>query len=106
LESLGLFIHSFHELGLTSTVADDVLWQVCQQQQIVLVTANRNDEAPNSLEATIRSQNREDCLPVFTVADAQRILNDRNYARRVAEKLLEHLFAIDRVRGTGRMYVP
>ncbi len=48
----------------------------------------------------------EDSLPVFTIADANRVVNDRDYARRVAEKLLEYLLMIDGVRGAGRMYVP
>jgi hypothetical protein len=105
-ESLHLSIHSFAELGLTDIAPDDVIWQVCQQRQIVLITANRNDEAPNSLAATIRNHSREDSLPVFTLADAKRIIIDRDYARRAAEKLLDYLSYIDSVRGAGRLYVP
>jgi hypothetical protein len=105
-DSLHLAVHSFRELGLTDTAPDDVIWQMCQQRQIALITANRNDEGPHSLEATIRNQNRDDSLPVFTLADANRIMMDRAYARRVAESLLDYLSFIERVRGAGRLYVP
>lgn len=105
-EYLQLSVVSFEEMGLIAKAPDDVVWHVCQERQIALLTANRNNEAPDSLEATIRQHNREDSLPVFTIADANRVMNDRDYARRVAEKLLEYLLVIDGVRGTGRMYVP
>jgi hypothetical protein len=105
-ESLNLTVFSFEELGLARDVADDVLWETCQQRQIVLLTANRNDEGPDSLEATIRDRNALDSLPVFTLADAQRLQNEPVYAKQTAEKLLDYLFRIDEVRGTGRLYVP
>jgi uncharacterized protein with von Willebrand factor type A (vWA) domain len=58
------------------------------------------------LEAVIQNENQPDSLPVKTIADATRILQDRLYAERVAERLLEYLMRIDEVRGTGRIYVP
>ena len=45
-------------------------------------------------------------LPVFTLANEQRVLRDRLYAEAVADRLLEFLFDIDSYRGTGRLYVP
>ena len=103
---LSLTVHTFEELGLAPKLADSVLWQFCQAREIVLVTANRNADGPDSLEATIRGHNGPTSLPVFTVADADRVLLEGTYATRVAEKLLVYLFIIDKVRGTGRLYVP
>jgi hypothetical protein len=60
----------------------------------------------DSLEATIRHENQPDSLPVFTVADTRRVLQDRPYAERTAEKILEYLMRVDEVRGVGRLYVP
>jgi hypothetical protein len=48
-ESLALEIESFERLGLAHDMSDRDLWQICQQREIVLLTANRNDEGPESL---------------------------------------------------------
>ncbi len=83
-----------------------MIWQACQTRQVALLTANRNADRPDSLEETIRRENTPDCLPVFTFADATRIIRDRNYAERVAVRLLEYFLEIDNVRGAGRLFVP
>ena len=57
-------------------------------------------------EAVIQNENQPDSLPVVTIADANRVLQDRLYAEKVAERLLEKLIAIDDFRGAGRIYVP
>ena len=63
-------------------MSDRDLWQLCQQREIVLLTANRNDEGPNSLEATIRTLNASSSLPVLTIADPELVLASRDYAER------------------------
>src|SRR5262245_55269647 len=103
---LGLVMESFPALGLPYDASDAVIWKTCQQEGLVLLTGNRNEEGPDSLEATIRHENQPDSLPVFTVADTRRVLQDRPYAERTAEKILEYLMRIDEVRGVGRLYVP
>jgi hypothetical protein len=82
------------------------VWEACQREQVILLTANRNDAGPDSLEATLQQYNTPTSLPVFTLANEQRVLRDRLYAAAVADRLLEFLFDIDRYRGTGRLYVP
>lgn len=104
--SLGLALCDFKDLGLPTSVSDAVLWHTCQHQQVVLITANRNHEGPDSLEATIRDHNTLQSLPVFTLADDQRVLRSRDYAERVALSLLDYLLDIDRARGAGRLYLP
>lgn len=82
---------------------------MCQHKELVLITANRNHDGEDSLEATIRRENTPHSLPVLTLADADRILFilfDPVYADHVAEKLLQYLLEIDLVRGTGRLYLP
>jgi hypothetical protein len=98
--------YTFRDLGLDAKTPDVVLWQVCQQQEVILITANRNDDGPDSLESTIRTMNTIQSLPVFTIADADRILHSRTYAERVVERLLDYLIDIDNYRGTGRQYLP
>jgi hypothetical protein len=52
------------------------------KQQLYLLTSNRNDEGSESLEATIRTHNAPTSLPVFTIADADRIFQSKDYAER------------------------
>ena len=54
-ESLQLEVESFERLGIPHDTSDHDLWQLCQRHEIILLTANRNDEGPHSLEATIRT---------------------------------------------------
>jgi hypothetical protein len=51
---MGYTVVSFESLGLPTTTSDVELWQLCQAQQIVLITGNRNKDGPRSLEATIQ----------------------------------------------------
>ena len=73
---------------------------------MILITSNRNDDGPDSLEATIRTHGTPHSLPVFTLADAKRVLKERSYAELVADRLLEYLFDIEGLRGAGRLYLP
>ena len=79
---------------------------VCQDHDFVLITSNRNQKGPESLEATIRDRTTTESLPVLTLADAERFRHDREYADRVVASLLEILFEIDSFRGTGRLFLP
>jgi len=105
-ESLELEVESFERLGIPYDTSDRELWQVCQQRNIVLLTSNRNDAGPNSLEATIRNLNEPSSLPVLTIADPELVLASQDYAERVALQVLEYLMALDSFRGTGRLFVP
>jgi hypothetical protein len=104
--SLNLRLETFETLGMSIDAADEVVWQICQQRELVLVTNNRTQNTTDSLEATIRAHNTPNSLPVFTLANAPRILQSSTYAERVTEQLLEYLLRIDTIRGTGRLYLP
>jgi hypothetical protein len=80
-EFLRLAQVSFSDLGLPPDASDREVWEVCHQ-------------------------NTPQSLPVFTLADDQRVLRDRQYAETVADRLIAALFDIDRYRGTGRLYLP
>jgi hypothetical protein len=103
---LELEVASFASLGLSPDASDTVLWQACQQHDVLLVTANRNKDGLDSLEAAIAAQNEPHSLPVLTVSDAEQILTNREYAVRVVTRLLEFLSDLDNLRGTGRLYLP
>jgi hypothetical protein len=105
-ESLRFTVETFQTLGLTPDTADLVVWQTSQKNDIVLFTANRNDEGPESLEAVIRRNNELSSLPVITLSNPKRLPRDRRYANRVAQRLLDILKNLNNYRGTGRLYVP
>ena len=105
-ESLALRLYTFADVGLPRNAPDTKVWELCQQRGLALVTANRNQEGPDSLESAIRHQNSAASLPVFTLADPEHVRHSRAYAERVVEKLLERLLDINKYRGTGRLYLP
>lgn len=96
----------FLEIGLAPDSPDNLVWQTCQNQNLFLITDNRNKIDPDSLEETIRRYNKSTSLPVFTIADVQRLRHSRDYANKVIEALFEYLLQEDNILGTGRLYLP
>jgi hypothetical protein len=105
-EGLHLTPVSVADVGLQADALDRAVWETCQRGHVVLLTANRNDVGPESLEATIQQPSTTERLPVFMLANEQRVLRDRPYAETVTDWLIEFLFDIDNYRGTGRLYLP
>lgn len=97
---------TFPEVGLDATATDAEVWKCCQQQQLYLLTNNRNDDGEDSLTATLRSCNTPTSLPVFTFGDGERILKSKDYAEAVIESLFDYLLRSDTLRGTGRLFLP
>jgi hypothetical protein len=102
---LGFSVESFASVGISPEIDDAELWEVCQQRNIVLLTANRNADEPDSLEQTIRLRNHAQAVPVLTLANPTRLARDRSYAEAVAERILELLADLDNYLGTGRLFV-
>ena len=74
-EDLRLVALHFEDVGLVPESSDLEVWSRCQTEGLVLITANRNYAGSDSLEATLRVHNRPSSLPVFTIADIDK-LND------------------------------
>ena len=83
--------NTFADVGLSRDAKDVEVWRLCQERQLLLVTANRNKEGDDSLEATIQTENTATSLPVLTLADAEKIRHSRTYAEQVVLRLLEYL---------------
>ena len=103
---LAIRVESFASLGVLVDTPDGELWRLCQTRQIVLVTGNRNNEGPESLEAVIQEANTPTSLPVLTIGEPQRIFSSNMYAHQVAERLMEYFVDLDNLRGTRRLYLP
>lgn len=104
--SLGVSIVTFEQVGLAKGTSDEQLWHFCQDQRMYLLTDNRNDDKPGSLESVIQTQNLISSLPVFTVSDIPRLRSEREYIEVVLAKLLEYLLDSQNLRGVGRLYLP
>jgi hypothetical protein len=95
----------FKDVGLADDINDRDLWRFVQAHKMILLTANRNMEGQNSLEQTIREENRLTSLPVLTISNDE-YLKEKTYRKRCIEKLLEILFDLDNYLGTGRIFIP
>ena len=73
---LAVSAYQFGHLGLPRTAPDAEVWAACQSRGLILLTGNRNQHDASSLEATIRARGTADSLPVFTLADRERVLRD------------------------------
>ena len=103
---LGLNLYRFEDIGLTPTSTDWEIWQRCQDENLILLTNNRNKKSDDSLEATLQRYNTSNSLPVFTISNLDNLRQSKLYAERVIDTLLGYLLDIDRVRGAGRLYLP
>jgi predicted MPP superfamily phosphohydrolase len=103
---LGVRIVQFEDMGLAKGTPDEQIWELCQQQQLYLLTDNRNQDKANSLETMIRTRNLPTSLPVFTISDIHRFRSDRDYVEALVAKLFEYLIDAENLRGAGRLYLP
>ncbi|MBI1832606.1 MAG: hypothetical protein HYR84_14290 [Planctomycetes bacterium] len=103
---LELRLQNFADVGLDVADSDADIWHRCQEQGILLITNNRNDDGPNSLESTIRARNTPASLPVFTIADVRRVVSDAQYRHSVIDRLLRYLLELENIRGAGRLFLP
>ena len=104
--SLGLACQFFADVGLDPRASDDLVWQTCQDNGLVMITGNRNKDGTTSLEATIRERLKPDSLPVVTVSKPKSLGLNSVYTAKVGIRLLDYLLNIDKHLGTGRLYVP
>lgn len=104
--ALSISVLQFGESGLDRGAPDADVWRRCQERGWILWTANRNSDGPDSLEITIRAENHPAALPVFTVGNLDRFVNDREYAARFVERMLERLLDLHAHLGTGRIFLP
>lgn len=105
-DHLHLQYFHFTDVGLAPSAPDSLVWQTCQEKELVLLTDNRNRNDLDSLEATIQTRNTPTSLPVFTIGDVPHLRASREYADRVIDKLFDALMSIDALRGAGRLYLP
>jgi hypothetical protein len=97
---------TFDEMNLSINSDDRVVWQLAQKNQMILLTANRSMKGKNSLEQVMREENTSASLPVITVSNADRLLNDSEYRGRCVESLIEIVLDVDTYLGARRIFIP
>jgi hypothetical protein len=108
LDGVGLRFQTFPDLNLPGNLDDRTLWNFCQRSGWVLFTENRNDDGPDSLQATLTDSWRSGRLPILTLSKKWRFERDLAYAERVAADIAELLFGIanGQYLDQPRIYVP
>lgn len=97
---------TFSEMNLSVDSDDRVVWRFAQENQMILLTANRSMRGKDSLEQVMREENTSESLPIITVSNADRLLNDSEYRGRCVESLLEIVLDIDTYLGARRIFIP
>ncbi|MDT3675869.1 MAG: DUF5615 family PIN-like protein [Microcystis sp.] len=97
---------TFAEMDLSINSDDRTVWRLAQENQMILLTANRSMKGKDSLEQVMREENTSESLPVITVSNADRLLNDSEYRGRCVESLVEIVLDIDTYRGARRIFIP
>jgi hypothetical protein len=106
LDVLPIQFVNFAEVDLAIDSNDRVVWRLAQEKQMILLTANRSMKGKDSLEQVMREESTSNSLPVFTIANADRLLNDVDYRGRCVESLIEITLDIDSYRGVRRIFIP
>jgi hypothetical protein len=94
LAEIDIAFATFRDVGLTPALIDRSLWHWCQGNGWVLFTENRNDDGPDSLQATLADSWQSGQLPVLTLANKDRFEHSAGYAVRVARDVADLLFGI------------
>jgi predicted nuclease of predicted toxin-antitoxin system len=95
----------FREVGLLMESSDRVVWHYAQENQMMILTANRNMKGEDSLEQVMREENTENSFPVLTIGNLDR-LSEADYRERCVERLIEIVVDIDNYKGAGRLFIP
>lgn len=106
LDLLPIRFVTFRDINLPIDSSDRVVWRVAQSSQMILLTANRSMKGEVSLEQVLREENTADSIPVITIGDPDRFLEDRVYRNRCVDGILEILVDIENFTGVGRLFVP
>ena len=80
----------FDEIALPITTSDRAVWQLAQENQFILLTANRRATGQESLQETIDLLNTSTSLPVVTIGNVDR-MTDNDYLLRCGLDLIDIL---------------
>ncbi|MBD2519193.1 hypothetical protein H6G93_30385 [Nostoc sp. FACHB-973] len=76
------------------------------QTAIIRTERGLTIEGEDSLEQVMREENTPTSLPVVTIADPDRVLNDSIYRERCVDRLVEIVVYIGNYIGARRVFIP
>lgn len=95
----------FDEVKLPITSSDRVVWRFAQENQMILLTANRSMKGEDSLEQVLREECLPTSLPVVTIANVDRIV-EREYREECVDRLIEIALYLENYLGVSRLFIP
>ena len=84
----------FEEVQLPINSSDRIVWRFAQDNQMILVTANRSMKGTDSLEQVIREESSPTSLPVVTLGNIDRVA-ERDYREQCVDRLIEVVLYIE-----------
>ena len=106
LELISIRFVLFEEVGLAVTSDDRVVWQYAQDNQMILITANRSMKGKDSLEQVMREENTSTSLPVVTIGNIDRLMAEPEYRERCVDRLVDIVIDIEDYQGARRIFIP
>lgn len=100
-----LQVATFRDLSLPIDSSDREIWRFVQEHRMLPLTGNRNMTDEDSLQQTLRDENRPESIPVITIANVNRV-RERNYREECANRLAEICSDVEVYLGTGRLFIP
>lgn len=97
---------TLEQAGFDVDASDGEIWTYCQRQGLLLVTANRNKRGADSLQAVIDRSATDSSLPVLTLANPDRVLNDPVYRELCAYRIADIALGLSLYLGATRLYLP
>ncbi len=95
----------FADVGLPMDSSDRQVWRFAQENQMVILTGNRNAKGDDSLEEVMREENSITSFPILTIGDPDRV-KEYAYRERCVERLVEIAIDLQNYMGAGRMFIP
>lgn len=109
-EILELEFINFGDTELERGTKDEDVWRFCQARGYILLTNNRTaKDKAESLEMVLRRFATDAIIPVLTIGDPERVLNDSIYCSDCAETIAEIVWEMQEHRhyyGTPRIFIP
>ena len=105
LDLVPIRLVTFAEIGLPADSNDRIVWQFAQDNQMLLLTANRNAKGRDSLERVMREENTPTSFPIVTIGAPERV-SESDYRESCVERLVEIAIDLQDYLGVGRLFIP
>jgi len=105
LALLPMAMARFADVGLPFDSSDRTVWRFAQEHGMLLLTDNRSRRGEDSLEQTIREENSTTSLPVLTIGNVARIV-EQAYREQCVIRLVEIVLDLANYLGTARLFIP